>query len=56
MTKLNDVIYKDTYEKQRSPAITCHPTIPPYLRKGIFKNVYLEYLNNNNNNKNRIQM
>ena len=44
MTKLNDVIYKDTYEKQRSPAITCHPTIPPYLRKGIFKNVYLEYL------------
>lgn len=31
-------------EKQRSPAITCHLTLPPYLRKGIFTNVYLDYL------------
>ena len=31
-------------EKQRSPAITCHLTFLPYLRKGIFTNVYLDYL------------
>ena len=31
-------------EKQRSPAITCHLTFLPYLRKRIFANVYLDYL------------
>lgn len=31
-------------EKQRSPAIVCHPTIPPYLRERDFTNVYLECL------------
>lgn len=51
MTKLNDIIYKDTYEKQRSPAITCHPTIPPYLRKEFLKRL-LRILGQKNKNQN----